>query len=80
MRTQKLARGDYAYSLNARQDRESKPKPPVGNWPPRNDSCVCLICKETLGTLTNAHAESHGYPSKAAMIADGMVRFLRSSK
>jgi hypothetical protein len=77
MRTNKLPRENYKYSVNASKDANDKITRHIGNWPPLDDSAVCLICGAVLRPFLHAHALYHGYESKEAMIAAGMVRMLK---
>jgi hypothetical protein len=74
MRTQQQS-PQFAESINAnvlnRQEHRRR-----GRWIPSYDMCQCLICNSTLLMLTEAHAASH-QTTKAAMIADSKVKFLR---
>ena len=48
MRTHKNPKANYAYSLNAAKEADSRAQRKPGNWPPWDDTAICGVCGEML--------------------------------
>ena len=38
--------------------------------------CICLLCNEYRGDITNLHAESHRFANKQEMILQGHIHYM----